>query len=161
MAAILASVGPSRVSRNQEALRSWSGASGSRVCGEAGILERVTEQKRAERAAAGPAAGATQAAQMGITSAEAAFTTPAELFGCADWTVAAADGPDADGSFEAHATRCMLCALAKKLDAPSPCHIFCLDPIESIVSTLRPDATFEVQETLYAGEGCRVRVGGG
>ena len=54
-----------------------------RQYGRAGILDRVTEEKRAERLGA----GAAQAAQLGITAPEAAFTTSAELFGCADWTV--------------------------------------------------------------------------
>ncbi len=121
-----------------------------RQYGQAGILDRVTGQKRRERRAA----GAAQAAQLGITTPMAAFTTSAELFGCADWTVAEAEA----GGFEAGATRCLLCAMVKKAGAPSPCRLFCLDPIEAMVQGLQPDARLEVLETLYEGDRCRVRV---
>lgn len=122
-----------------------------RQYGRAGILEKVTDEKRVER----QASGAAQAAQLGITSPEAAFTTSAELFGCADWTV---NGIGSDGGFEAGATRCLLCAMVKKAGGPSPCRIFCLDPIEAMVTGLNPDARFELISTLYEGECCRVRV---
>lgn len=118
--------------------------------GEAGILEEVTEQKRAERLAT----GAAQAAQLGITAPENAFTVSAELFGCADWTVT----PGSESTFDAGATRCLLCAMAKKMGAPSPCRIFCLDPIEAVVLGLQPHAHLQVLETLYDGEHCRVRI---
>ncbi len=118
--------------------------------GQAGILDWVTDEKREERRRT----AAAQAAQLGITTAEAAFTTSAELFGCADWTVTEAG----DGGFEASATRCLLCAMVKKAGGPSPCHIFCLDPIEAMVSGIQPDARVEVLETLCEGDRCRVRV---
>jgi len=122
-----------------------------RQYGRVGILQKVTDEKRAERRAT----GAAQAAQLGITEPQAAFTTSAELFGCADWTVNGAEG---DGSFEAGATRCLLCVMVKKAGGPSPCRLFCLDPIEAMVKGLSPDARFEVMDTLYEGECCRVRV---
>lgn len=121
-----------------------------RQYGQAGILERVTDEKRTERRRSASA----QAAQLGITAPEAAFTTSAELFGCADWTVT----ETGEDGFEASATRCLLCAMARKAGGPSPCHIFCLDPIEAMVLGLQPDARLEVLETLYEGERCRVRV---
>jgi hypothetical protein len=125
--------------------------------GEAGILDQVTAEKRDERRAM----GAAQAAQLGITEPRVAFTTSAELFGCADWTVAAIpDAAAADPGFDATATRCLLCGLTKKLGGPSPCRIFCLDPIEAMVVGLEPEARLEVLETLYDGERCRVRVQG-
>ncbi len=121
-----------------------------RQYGQAGILDRVTDEKRAQRRAT----GAAQAAQLGITAPEAAFTTSAELFGCADWTVTEAGA----GGFDAGATRCLLRAMVKKAGGPSPCRIFCLDPIEAMVTGLQPDARLEVLETLFDGERCRVRV---
>jgi hypothetical protein len=121
-----------------------------RQYGQAGILDKVTEEKRAERRQT----AAAQAAQLGITTPEAAFTTSAELFGCADWTVTATG----DGALEASATRCLLCAMVKKAGAPSPCHIFCLDPIEAMVLGLQSDARLEVLVTLHDGDRCRVLV---
>jgi hypothetical protein len=124
-----------------------------RQYGQAGILERVTEEKRAERR---HSAGA-QVARLGVTAPEAAFTTSAELFGCADWAVTESG---VAGDFEASAGRCLLCAMVKKAGGPSPCRIFCLDPIEAMVQGLRPEARIEVLETLYDGKRCRVRVTG-
>jgi len=139
---------------------------------KAGVLERVTEERRAMRSAS----GAAQAAKMGIAEPAAAFTTSAELFGCADWTVAAGGaegpgavaGPDAAGTapqaaeaapaLTARASTCLLCALVKKAGGPSPCRLYCLDPIEAMVSGLDAGAGFDVEETLYDGAECRVRV---
>jgi hypothetical protein len=118
--------------------------------GKAGILEQVTEERRAARLSSG---AVKAAAKMGVTEPAAAFTTSAGLFGCADWTVA----PDDDG-FVATASRCLLCALVKQMAGPSPCRLFCLDPIEGMIVGLAPDAAVDVQETLYDGGACRVRV---
>jgi hypothetical protein len=117
---------------------------------QAGILEDVTAVKRTQRLQT----GAAQAAQLGITAPEEAFTVSATLFGCADWKVEEDDA----GPFHAEARHCLLCTMVKRLGGPSPCRVFCLDPIESVVRGLRPGATFAVQETLYEGERCRVRV---
>ena len=65
--------------------------------------------------------------------------------------------PD-DGGFVATASRCLLCALVKQMGGPSPCRLFCLDPIEGMLVGLAPDAAVRVQETLYDGGACRVRV---
>jgi hypothetical protein len=125
----------------------------------AGVLEQVTAERREARFGD----GATQAAQMGISKPAAAFTTSAELFGCADWTVSAAPGEDFETpgrDFVASARRCLLCALAKKAGGPSPCRLYCLDPIEALVEGLAPGSGFAVEETLFEGTECRVRVSG-
>jgi hypothetical protein len=90
---------------------------------------------------------------MGIGEPREVFTRLAELFGCADWTVREA----ADG-FAATASRCLVCALAKRLGAPSPCRIGCLDPMEGMVRGLAPEARFDVEQTLFDGAGCHVKV---
>ena len=117
----------------------------------AGILEQVTADRRARR----HGAGAAQAAQLGVTDPAAAFTASAALFGCADWTVA--DGAVGD-EFVATARRCLLCAMVKKAGGASPCHLYCLDPIEDMIEGLAPGAGFDVEETLFEGAECRVRV---
>ncbi len=117
--------------------------------GRAGIIDTVTEQRRAQRLAS----GAAQATQMGIAEPREAFTATAELFGCADWSVS-----DDDDGFVATAGRCLLCGMVKKADGPSPCRLFCLDAIEGLVRGLAPGAEFDVQETLFDGGRCRVRV---
>jgi hypothetical protein len=118
--------------------------------GRAGILDEVTEARRRQRMAA----GAAQAAQLGIAGPQDAFTVSAELFGCADWSVTS----EPAGGFVATAERCLLCGMVKKAGGPSPCRLFCLDPIEGMVYGLEPDAVVDVQETLFDGGRCRVRV---
>lgn len=122
--------------------------------GRSGLLDGVTEERRAARLAA----GAAQAGQLGIAEPAGCFTVSAELFGCADWSVE--DDPGGEG-FTASASRCVLCGLVKKAGGPSPCRPFCLDPIEGMVKGLAPDASFEVRETLYDGARCRVQVTAG
>jgi hypothetical protein len=126
-------------------------ADATRHYGLAGILDRVTAERRAQRLAA----GATQAAQLGVKDAPGAFTVSADLFGCADWAVAP---EEADGAFEATAGRCLLCAMVKKAGGASPCRLFCLDPMEGMVKGVAPGTEFEVLDTLFEGARCRVRV---
>ena len=135
----------------------------------AGVLGRVTAERRTARLAS----GAAQAAQLGIAEPAAAFTTSAALFGCADWTIEADETKRVDEdagarsgeaeaapAFVATARTCLLCAMVKKADGPSPCRLYCLDPIEAMVRGLSPNTAFQIEETLYEGEQCRVRVGG-
>jgi hypothetical protein len=49
-------------------------------------------------------------------------------------------------------------SIAKKMNAPAPCSLYCLDPMEGMVKGLDPQADFSVEETLWNGEKCRVRV---
>ena len=119
--------------------------------GREGVLEKVTQQKRSEQLAVGKA----RAAQMGIGRPEEVFTKLADLMGCADWAVT----PDESGAgFTASVSRCLLCMMAKKAGAQSPCRIYCLDPMEGMVRGLSKDAGFDVLSTLYEGTSCRVAV---
>jgi len=117
--------------------------------GKAGILEEVTAGKRDMQMAAGKAT----VQNFGITAPEEAFTITADIFGCADWTVT-----HGENSFAAEASRCVLCTMAKKMNAPSPCRIYCLNPLEGMVKGLNPELEFRVEETLWDGAGCRVIV---
>jgi len=116
--------------------------------GREGVLERVTRQKRTEQLAGGK----IRAAQFGIASPQEVFTKLAELMGCADWTIET-NGED---GFTATASRCMLCALTKKLGTQSPCRIYCLDPMEGMVKGLDQDANFDIKATLFDDTQCRV-----
>lgn len=117
--------------------------------GREGVLEKVTAQKRAEQMAT----GTQRAAQFGISSTEEAFAKLAELFECANWRT------EREGNtVKARSSQCMLCALAKKMGAQSPCHIYCLDAMEGMVKGLTPGAEFIAEETLYEGTACRVIV---
>ena len=118
--------------------------------GNEGVLEKVTLQKRNEQMMFGKA----RAAQFGMTSARDVFEKLSDLMGCADWSVS----PDENGTLRATATRCMLCAYAKKLGAASPCRIYCLDPMEGMVKGLDERTDFVVMSTLYDGGQCVVRL---
>ena len=115
--------------------------------GTEGVLEKVTKQKRVEQLAGGKA----RAAQMGITSPEEVFTKLSDLMGCANWTTS-----PGEGGFTATASRCMLCALAKRMGTQSPCRIYCLDPMEGMVKGLDESADYDVQSTLFESAQCRV-----
>jgi hypothetical protein len=118
--------------------------------GNAGVLEQITREKREEQFATGKA----RAMQMGITEPEEVFTRLSDLMGCANWQIARTD----ENEFRAVATGCALCAIAKRIGAPSPCNPFCLNPMEGMVSGLDPNTDFFVEETLYEGNECSVAV---
>ncbi|HAE22140.1 MAG TPA: hypothetical protein DCG47_07440 [Spirochaetaceae bacterium] len=110
-----------------------------------GILEDVTEAKRREQEAAAPG----QLHRLGITSPEALFGTFQAVFGCADWTT------ESDGAvFRATAGSCLACAIAKKLGAPAPCSISCINPFVGLSKSLPEPRRLEVKETLWDGSAC-------
>jgi hypothetical protein len=115
-----------------------------------GILERVIERKHLEQMQSGK----MRAAQFGIAQPADVFLKLAELFDCASWTIK----QNEDGSLIALSSVCKLCAIAKKMGAPAPCHLYCLDPMEGMLKALKPLAAFKVQETLWNGAKCVVRV---
>lgn len=92
---------------------------------------------------------------MGMSNPEDVFTKLSDLMGCANWTVSA---NEEGKSFTATASHCMLCALAKKAGANSPCRIYCLDPMEGMVKGIEANAGFEVEHTLFEADECRVLV---
>ena len=117
--------------------------------GREGILEKVTSEKREEQILTGK----SRAAKFGMEKPEEVFLKLSELFGSANWSV-----KSDDTGFSAEATGCMLCAMAKKMGAQSPCNIYCLDPMEGMVKGIDPNLTFEVVETLWSGNKCKVHV---
>jgi len=67
--------------------------------------------------------------QSAVTSMpDAVFTRLAEVFNCAAWEIR-----NAEKKFVAETTACKLCAIAKKINAPAPCHLYCPDPMEGMV----------------------------
>ncbi len=117
--------------------------------GSAGILDKVTEQKRNEQINA----GASLAERFGVKEPWQAFEKAQELYGCANWS-----REDTDNGFVAACTNCMLCAISKKSGPYSPCQIHCLSPIEAMVKAVAPDVDFVAKKTLWHDEKCIVRV---
>lgn len=114
-----------------------------------GIIEKVTSEKKEEQMLIGK----LHASQFGIEKPEDTFIKLSELFGCANWMIK----NDNEG-FVAEATSCILCIMAKKMGAQSPCNIFCLDPMEGMIKGINPDLTYDVMETLWIGRKCKVEV---
>ncbi|HEX3032472.1 MAG TPA: hypothetical protein VHS59_09560 [Bacillota bacterium] len=114
-----------------------------------GILERVTAAKREEQLQQGK----QQASILGITSPEQVFTTLADIFNCAHWEIS-----QEDWGLVAEAKSCRLCAVAKGLNAGSPCALFCLNPMEAMVKGIRETSQFAVKETLWKGSKCRIEI---
>jgi hypothetical protein len=117
--------------------------------GREGVLDRVTSHKREEQLSSGK----IRAAQFGITKPEEAFLKLYEIFGCSNWQII-----PGSGGFAAQTSTCMLCAIAKKMGSPSPCNLYCLNPMEGIVKGLKSDAVYRVDETLWDGAKCTIRV---
>ncbi len=113
------------------------------------VLQNVIQRKKAEQMAT----GRMKAEQFGITSPQAVFTQLAVVFNCAAWQI-----EKLEKGFIAETTTCKLCAIAKKIDAPAPCYLYCLDPMEGMVKGLNPNASFTVEETLWEGEKCTVLI---
>ncbi|NPV91786.1 MAG: hypothetical protein HPY50_13550 [Firmicutes bacterium] len=119
--------------------------------GREGVLETVTQRKRQEQMAQGRLIDA----QLGVSRPEEVFPTLYEIAGCSPWEIKTME----DG-FAAEARSCLLCGIAKKVGAPSPCRIYCLNPMEGMVKGLNPELRYEVKETLWEGERCRIEVTG-
>lgn len=117
--------------------------------GKEGILEKVTEEKREEQMRSGQA----RAAQFGIAKPEEVFEKLSEIFACANWKI-----EHTVEGFSAAATCCLLCTIAKKLGAQSPCNIYCLDPMEAMIKGVDAALEYDVKETLWSGSSCRVNV---
>jgi hypothetical protein len=117
--------------------------------GKGGILDKVTVQKRQEQILTGK----MRAQQLGVTRPDEVFLKLSEIFDCARWEIKA----EANG-FLAENKVCKLCAISKKMGAPNPCHIYCLDPMEGMIKGLDANLKFEVAETLWEGTACKVNI---
>ncbi|MBU7008421.1 hypothetical protein [Phosphitispora fastidiosa] len=116
----------------------------------AGILDKVTEEKRNEQLVQ----GAQIAKSLNIQKPEEGFTLLAEITNCARWETT--EGPE---GIVMETGSCRLCAFAKNLATGCPCHIYCLNPMEGMLKGLDSGYDFIVEETLWHGAKCRVRIG--
>ena len=114
-----------------------------------GVLAQVTARKKKEQMQTGKPA----ASQFGIARPEEVFTRLSEVFNCAVWQL-----DRVEKGFCAHTGACLLAVLAKKMGAPAPCEIYCLNPMEGMIKGLNPNARYEVRETLWNGQSCMIEV---
>ncbi len=116
-----------------------------RQYGAFGILEQVAEKKRIEQ----ELAARDQVSRLGIRTPGDLFTVLPEIFGCAAWS------PDASSPvFRVETRSCLMCALAKRLGAPAPCSIYCVNPTAGMAKALPMPHTLTVRSTLWDGSSC-------
>ena len=118
--------------------------------GNEGVLEKITEQKKAEQMRN----GAGLAARFGVTSPKQAIEKTRDTYGCANFACA-----DTDGGFQAVATSCLLCSISKQMGGRfSPCRIHCLSPMEAMINGVSPGADFRVISTLWESDKCLIKI---
>jgi len=116
---------------------------------KAGLLETIVEEKRpilfdhAER----------NLQAFGITKPEDVFLTLSDIFSCAKWQI-----ETTDHGFRAINETCKLCATAKSKETDSPCDLYCLVPMESMVKGLSIDYMYKVESTLWDAGRCSILV---
>ncbi|WP_432409408.1 L-2-amino-thiazoline-4-carboxylic acid hydrolase [Wukongibacter sp. M2B1] len=114
-----------------------------------GVLDKVIEDKKKAQMIMGK----KQAEQFGMTKPEDVFTVLSKVFNCTSWKI-----KQIDNGFQAKSNGCKLCAYAKKLGSESPCYIYCLNPMVGMIKGIDPKLNFEVKETLWDGEECKINV---
>lgn len=111
-----------------------------------GILNQVTEKKSLEQKIMAPG----QLAQLGVTSPEQLFEISSEIFGCIKWRV------ENYGEYLiSRGNQCMLCSIAKKMDIPQPCFLYCINPFSALLSEIETGWNLVVLETLWEGTQCQ------
>jgi len=114
-----------------------------------GIFEGVLAARKEHRARD----SAQVNALLGVRTPQEVFLRLAEIFGCAAWKII----PTVEG-FDAVTVGCRMHAMARRTEVPAPCSLVCLEPMRGMIAALDSDAEFIVEETLFDGESCRVRV---
>jgi hypothetical protein len=112
---------------------------------KAGILDQVTENKHKQQSLTAPA----QLNQLNINTPKELFEKFSELFGCIQWNV-----QENTDEFKATGEKCLLCALAKKLQTAAPCRIYCINPLKSLLKAMNPSYDLVIEKTLWNGNAC-------
>ena len=114
-----------------------------------GVMQGVEKRKKAMQAKTAH----NMIQSLGIVKMEDAFLKTAELINCAGWVI-----ENNDKGFKAVSKTCKLAAIAKKMGSESPCNMYCLNPLETMVKAVNPDVLFETKSTLWDEKECRVDV---
>jgi hypothetical protein len=113
----------------------------------AGVLDEVTARKRQEQVST----GAARARQFGVSEPSQVPVFLSDVFRCADWKA-----EKTGAGFTAETKSCVLCAIAKKMGGARPCEIYCIHPMEGMITGLDPSLRVTVTETLWDGQKCRL-----
>ena len=118
---------------------------------EAGILNAVEAQKEKEQRMAAKG----QLAQLQISTPAEIFKMFSEVFGCISWDI-----EETDDKLTARGNSCLLCAIAKKMNLPKPCNIYCINPVRAQVEGLERGYRLNVRSTLWESDKCEFVVTG-
>jgi hypothetical protein len=116
---------------------------------EAGILDEVEARKEQEQRMAAK----NQLAQLQISTPAEIFELYSEVFGCISWNI-----EKAGENLTATGRSCLLCAIAKKMNLPQPCNIYCINPVRAQVEALDGRNSLRVVSTLWEGDRCEFQV---
>jgi hypothetical protein len=97
------------------------------------------------------AAAAQQLGRFGAKTPAEVLTRMKEVFGCTEWRIE----EETELATRAVSASCLMCAIAKRSGAASPCKLFCINPMAAYAEALEPGYTFTAQETLWEGNECR------
>jgi formate-dependent phosphoribosylglycinamide formyltransferase (GAR transformylase) len=114
-----------------------------------GILEKVTQDKKRINMTSGKALSE----MMQIQAPDQVFKVLSEIFKCTTWDI-----EKKDNGFVASASYCKLCAQAKKMKTESPCHIYCLNPMEGMIKGIDATLYYDVKKTLWKDNKCEIHV---
>jgi len=112
---------------------------------EAGILNGVEAQKEKEQRMAAKG----QLAQLQISTPGEIFKMFSEVFGCISWEI-----EETDDKLTARGHSCLLCAIAKKMNLPKPCNIYCINPVRAQAESLDGGYRLNVGSTLWESDKC-------
>jgi len=112
---------------------------------EAGILNAVEAQKEKEQRMAAKG----QLAQLQISTPAEIFKMFSEVFGCISWDI-----EETDDKLTARGNSCLLCAIAKKMNLPKPCNIYCINPVRAQAESLDGGYRLNVGSTLWESDKC-------
>ncbi len=112
---------------------------------DAGILNAVEAQKEKEQRMAAKG----QLAQLQISTPAEIFKMFSEVFGCISWDI-----EETDDKLTARGNSCLLCAIAKKMNLPKPCNIYCINPVRAQAESLDGGYRLNVGSTLWESDKC-------
>jgi len=118
---------------------------------EAGILNEVEAQKEKEQRMAAKG----QLAQLQISTPAEIFKMYSEVFGCISWNI-----EETEDKLTARGHSCLLCSIAKKMNLPKPCNIYCINPVRAQAESLEGGFRLKVASTLWESDKCEFVVTG-
>ncbi len=118
---------------------------------EAGILNEVEAQKEKEQRMAAKG----QLAQLQISTPAEIFKMYSEVFGCISWNI-----EETEDKLTARGHSCLLCSIAKKMNLPKPCNIYCINPVRAQAESLDGGFRLNVASTLWESDKCEFVVTG-